>query len=423
MFAASWIGAGFYASAVGQVPAVEPACEFASDMSIAVLLRPRGRPSAADRGIAAGVVWTWSRTRQELIVWAAAFLLSLGQWRHAAFFFGNCAPSCDMSDVIRAVQAEQGVLQGYPHWRYFQSRLLGPLAEKGLNVLFGVNFLVAHMIVAVVVLTACGAVMFYAGRAVGGRQAGWSALLAFESLFALLMARPWLYIWDYFLLLLTAVFMVLVIRRAPWWAFVILMGVAFFNHEAALFIGVWMVAQALADAWAERRLPDWGLLVGGIIGNLNGILLIEYLRATLLNREIGWDLFQDAREAPSSWLDAYFHLQLSANLHDIHRWLSEPGFDLMALILVPLIVTLFLAVWLVLRHGARGFGLAVYALAQVAALLLFGLRQETRDLLELVPFLCLAGMMATRSEWGAAATVEPTGIALSPKPRQSRRHA
>jgi len=389
-------------------------------MSLAVLLRPRERHSAADRRAAVGLGWIWSQTRQELIVWAAAFVLSLAQWRHTAFFFGNCSPNCDMADVIRAVQAEQGVLQGYPHWRYFQSRLLGPLAEQALNFLFGMNFLAAHMIVAVVVFAACGAVMFYAGRAVGGRQSGWSALLAFNALFALLMSRPWLYIWDYFLLLLTAVFMLLVIRRAPWWAFVILMGVAFFNHEAALFIGVWMVAQALGDAWAERRLPDWGLLIGGVIGNLNGILLIEYLRTVLLKREIGWELFKDAREAPSSWLDAYFHLQLSANFHDIHRWLSEPGFDLMALILLPLVLSLIFALWLVVRHGAKAFGLAVYALAQVTALVLFGLRQETRDLLELVPFLCLAGMMAASSEWGAAA--EPAGVALSLKPRQSRRH-
>ena len=185
---------------------------------------------------------------QELTVWVAAFVLSLAQWRHVAYFFGNCSPNCDMSDVIRAVQAERGVLEGYPHWRYFQSRLLGPLAEKSLNLLFGFNFLVAHMIVAVVVLTLCGVVMFYAGRAIGGRQSGWSALFAFETLFLLMMARPWLYIWDYFLLLLTATFMLLVIRRAPWWAFVLLMSVAFLNHEAALFIGVWMAAQALADS-------------------------------------------------------------------------------------------------------------------------------------------------------------------------------
>ncbi len=118
----------------------------------------------------------------DLVMWSTAFALSLGQWRHTAYFFGNCDASamCDMSDVARALQAELGVLAGYPHWRYFQSRLLGPWAENVLHLLFGFNFLAAHMVVAIVVSTLCGAVMFYAGRAIGGRQSGWSALFAFQ---------------------------------------------------------------------------------------------------------------------------------------------------------------------------------------------------------------------------------------------------
>jgi hypothetical protein len=342
-------------------------------------------------------------------VWAAAFFLSFAQWRHTAFFFGNCSQRCDMSDVIRAVEAENGVLQGYPHWRYFQSRLLGPLAEKAVNLLFGVNLIVAHVIVAVIVLTACGAVMFYAGRAIGGRRSGWSALLAFQLLFALMMSRPWLYIWDYFLLLLSAIFMLLVIRRAPWWCFLALLSVATFNHEAALFIGVWMVVQALADAWAERRDPDWSLLSAGVLGNMASIIVIEYLRNTLLKQEIGWQLFKDAQQIPKSGLDAYFHLQLIENWQDIHQWVTAPGFDMMFLILVPLVLTLILAGCVVARHGAKAAGLAAYAVAQVVALLLFGMRQETRDLLELLPFLCLGGMLAACSEWPAAWQSEKAG--------------
>ena len=71
------------------------------------------------------------------------------------------------------------------------------------------------------------------------------------------------------------------------------------------------------------------------------------------------------------------------------------------LIPLTLVLTLALAVMLVQRHGAKAAGLAVYALAQVVALLLFGLRAETRDLLELVPFLCLGGMLAAKSNWDA----------------------
>lgn len=126
-----------------------------------------------------------------------------------------------------------------------------------MNLVFGFNYLTTHMIVAVAALTACGVVMFYAGRAINGWQGGWSVLLAFQTLFLLMMSRPWLYIWDYFILLLGAIFLLLVIRRAPWSAFLLLMSWAFFNHESAVFIGVWMVAKAPIDAWVERRRPDW----------------------------------------------------------------------------------------------------------------------------------------------------------------------
>ncbi len=348
-------------------------------------------------------VW-YARTRlPDLVVWAAAFALSLAQWRHTAYFFGNCnaAAVCDMSDVARAVQAEVGVLEGYPHWRYFQSRVLGPWAEEILHLLFGFNYLVAHMIVAIIVLTLCGAAMFYAGRAIGGHQSGWSALFAFQTLFALMMARPWLYIWDYFILLVGAVFMLLVIRRAPWWAFLLLMSAAFFNHESALFIGVWMVAKALTDAWHERRRPDWRPLGGGILGSLGGIVLIEFFRRSLLKKEVGWEMFADAGKGPSSGFDAYFHVQITANLHDIYHWVTQPNYDLLFLIPVPLVVMLALAFILVARQGVKAAAFAVYAVAQVAALLAFGMRSETRNLLQLVPFLCLGGMLAAKSDWDA----------------------
>jgi len=271
-------------------------------------------------------LWARLRTMQDdIIVWAAAFVLSLAQWRHVVYFFGNN----DMSDLVRAVQAERGVVIGYPHWRVFQSRLIGPGMEKLLNLLFGFNFLIAHMIVAIIILTLCGVVMFYAGRAIGGRQSGWSAMLAFQTLFALLMSRPWLYIWDYFVLLVAATFLLLVIRRAPWWAFLLLMLWAFFNHETALYIGVWMVTQALADAWAERRRPDWGMLGGGVLGSLGGVLLMEYTRTALLKREIGWEIFSDVGKGPTSPLDDYFHAQLSANFQDMYQWVTHPNYDLL----------------------------------------------------------------------------------------------
>jgi hypothetical protein len=359
----------------------------------------------------------------ELTVCATATVFSLAQWRHTAYFFGNCNASeaCDMSDVVRAVQAEHGILEGYPHWRVFQSRLLGPWSEEALNVLFGSNYVLAHAIVAVVVLAIAGVVMFHAGRAIGGRQSGWSALLAFQALFTLLMSRPWLYVWDYFVLLFGAVFLLLVICRAPWWSFLFLMAAAFLNHESALFIGVWMVTKALTDAWAQRARPDGQMLAGGILGSLCGILLIENLRTNLLKREIGWELFKDAGKGPTSPFDAYFHAQLAANFDNLIQWVTNSGFDLMLLVPLPLVMAAAFAVLLVVRHGLKGAPLAAYALSQIAALLLFGVLSETRIFLQMAPFLCLGGMLIAKPEWDASSAVTPVLAANGPSGDRANR--
>jgi hypothetical protein len=332
-----------------------------------------------------------ARTRmpRDLTMWAVTFGLSLAQWHHVAFFFGH--------DFWLDIRGEQGVIDGYPYWRFFQSRVLGPWLEESL-VPLGFNLSIAHAIVAIVTLAVGGAVMFYAGRAIGGRQAGWSALLAFHVLFTLTLATPWLYIWDYFVLLAGAVFLLLVIRDAPWWSFLLLMSVAFLNHESALFIGVWMVAKALVDAWAQNRRPDWRMLGGGVLGSLGGILMLEFLRRSLLNQEIGWEFFKDAGSPPAGGIDSYFHLQLSTNLGDIYHWITQLNGDLMFVRVLPLVVALALAVMLVVRHGLKAAPLAIYAVTQVVALLLLALTAEMRTALQLVPFLCLGGMLAAKPD-------------------------
>jgi hypothetical protein len=322
-----------------------------------------------------------------LAIWAASFALSLAQLRHVVLFFGN--------DLQLNIQAEQGVLDGYPHWRLVQARVLGPWLEQCLSVLFGFEFKLSHAILALSVLVLSGVVMFQAGRAIGGRQQGWSALLAFHVLFTLTMARPWLYIWDYFVLLTAAVFMLLMVRRAPWWSFLSLMSVAFLNHEGALFIGVWMVANGFAAAWVNRC-PDWGMLGGGVLGSLGGILLTEYLRSTLLKGEIGWKLV--GMEPPSNPQPYYFFLRLPETLNSIFQFMMHPRCSLLFAISL-LLWAIALAILLLARHGVRAAPLAVYASAQVTALLLFAVITETRALLELVPFLCLGGMLAAKPDW------------------------
>ncbi len=327
---------------------------------------------------------------ERLQVWAIALVFSLAQCRHVLFFFGP--------DFMRAVDAEKGVLDGLPHWRYYQSRVLGPVTEYVLT-LFGYSLPLAHVIVAVATLFLTGVIMYKAGRALRDSRTGWTAFFALHALFAMMMSRPWLYIWDYFILLFGTIFLFLVIARAPWWSFLLLMEASFLNHETSFFIGVYMIAKAVLDAKHTRQRPNMKWLGGGVFGVAFGLALIELLRNTLLKREIGWEIFSDVKRGPVEGLDSYFHIQLFANFEYISDWLSNPDPLMMFLIPLTLVVMLGIAISIARRHRWEGYPLAIYALTLFLIMLLLGMGAETRSMLNLVPFLCLGTLIAATPEW------------------------
>ncbi|TWB77234.1 hypothetical protein FBZ87_10348 [Nitrospirillum amazonense] len=328
-----------------------------------------------------------------LLVTGTAFILAVAQWRHIVHFFDQY--------LLQNLQAEVGVLQGYPHWRFFQSRVLAPFLEH-LIELTGVNLTSAHAVVAVFGLTGAGLALFYAAQAaagqgaasqrVDGRQKAWTALLAMHVLFMALMSKPWLYIWDFVLLLTTAVFYLLVLTRAPWWAFLALLGVACFNHESAVFIGGYMMAKAVIDAWVEKRRPDWRWLASGLLGSVAAFAIIEFLRKMLLKEEVGYKIFRDIQKSSSTTFDAYFHIQVGENFGQFYDWITDPSLSLDLLIPVYLATVLGLTAVMVKRHGVRALSLAAFVLVQVLAVLALGLTNETRTLLHLIPFVALAGI-------------------------------
>ena len=156
----------------------------------------------------------------------------------------------------------------------------------------------------------------------------------------------------------------------------LLMSVAFFNHDSALFIGR-RLAQVAANPMAT--IHTWGMVGGGVLGSLGGILLIEYLRRSLLKGEVGRKLL--GMKPPTDPQPYYFFLHLRENLTDIFQWMMHPRSDLLFVIPLLLVFALALAVILVVRHGIKAAPLAIYAVTVVAALLLFAVIKETRALL------------------------------------------
>ncbi|MDE1146427.1 MAG: hypothetical protein PW843_07355 [Azospirillaceae bacterium] len=331
------------------------------------------------------------RRMETLLPWGAALLLCLAQWRHMLFYFSG-------TGVARWVDAANGVLIGLPHWRVYQSRLLGPALVK-LVSFTGLSFFNAYFLVTIVLLTCCSVLAFETGRKLGGtRTGGWAAMLTLHALFLLTQAPPWLYIWDFLILLTGFALLRLMIAGAPWWAYLILMAIAFLNHESGFFIGVWMGVQGLADNLANHRLDwrrwRWGLMAAGGLGGIAGLEITEVIRSALLVREIGPEIFQD-----TSNTGAQIHLKLFQNLSLLGQWFTSFDYSFQVLVPLMLLACAGIAVALVVRHGYRAAGLAAYVLVQVVALVIAAELRETRVLLQLVPFLCLGGRMLTQHIW------------------------
>jgi hypothetical protein len=332
--------------------------------------------------------------------WVIAVLLALGQLRHQILFFN--------ANIGRSVQAAEGVLEGLPHWRVFQSRLLGPELVGLLSSAGGLSFLNAHLVVSTVAMVLSGVLAFRVAGWLGGRAAGWGGLLSLHVLFALLMTAPWLYIWDYFVLLLGLLFLHLVVHRAPWWALLAVMALCFLNHESAQFCAVWMVAQGLADNWrlhrADWRRWRWEMSVSGLLGGLGGLAVTELLRSALLIREVGPEIFNDVAMAT---IGPHVHIKLSENIGEIVTWFTVPDYGLSFLIPLLPLTALVAAGVLLHRHGLAALGLFAYVLAQVVALALFTVLPETRVLLQLVPFLVVAPALLSNGRWAEAREPAP----------------
>jgi hypothetical protein len=163
-------------------------------------------------------------------LWAAvALLCAMAQFRLIMMVQGR-----HYGDSIKATQ---GVIDGMPHWRAFQSRLLGPWLVDGLHRLLG-DLVTAHVSYEIGMSTLAGWLMLRLMNRLHGPQAAWGAFLVLQLLFAFLLHPLWLYAWDNASIVLFVLFTYFVMTDKTRRWFVALFAVAIFNRESALYIAL-----------------------------------------------------------------------------------------------------------------------------------------------------------------------------------------
>jgi hypothetical protein len=312
------------------------------------------------------------RRRGELVCGVLASLFALLQLRLILALFGD---SYDFS-----VEASRGVLDGRPHWRVFQNRVLGPLVVAGLERLTR-DPRQAYMLFTVVALTVAGGLAWRLGARLG--RSPLAALCLFEVLFAGLLTRPWLYAWDFVGLVIFFVFVEAVLAARPWPWFVALFAVAIFNRESAEFIALWMVLDPVARHARGARF-DRAMALAGLACFAVGIGVVEALRRALLVEEVGPRLFPEA----AAQRGPEVHYRLAENLAALR---AAPNFENLVVVYFLALLVL-LVVRLAFHDPPRLVGLALVHLGLLAALVLFGSIFETRIYLEFVP-VAVAGVL------------------------------
>lgn len=309
---------------------------------------------------------------------ALSAILALGQFRLILLMLDT--------DFARSMEAAQGVVAGTPHWRVFQSRVLAPYAIQAMGGMLG-SYGAAYKAFCLGALVAAGFLAWTLGRRVGGtlRSAG-LALLVFHVGFAFLLSRPWLYAWDFVGAILFLLFIHAVVAQKGWPWFTALCAVAAFNRESAYFIALWMlldpvVRQLLASRDATVRAPlNRGMMAAGAACLVGSAVVVEWLRRALLVREVGPELF--ARVPGQT--GGYAHFQLRDNLAVIRE---QFGYQSPLLLFVCIIGALSIA--LARRDPRRYAALGVVHLVVLGSLLVFGVVQESRIYIELLPMLVL----------------------------------
>ncbi|MBV8756856.1 MAG: hypothetical protein JO257_06270 [Deltaproteobacteria bacterium] len=283
-----------------------------------------------------------------------------------------------LGDVYpESVKASFGVVLGQPHWRIYQSRVLGPYLVDSLRHVLP-SPVSAFTFVGIVALFVAGLLACRLGNRLAGEQGAWRALLLMHGVFACLLTRPWLYIWDYLDLVVFLAFVVFVVEKRPTWWFAALCLVGMLNHEIAMFIGLWLVIDGvLRRAWVRAGV--------GVACVAAGLALIDMLRSALLIEETGPKIFVDAPKA----LGSSFYFTLPHNLWEAGLIVRHWDYRVLFLVIVFVFVLPVIA-WWVAQRNAEWRSLALMNVAMLGSLLLFGILIETRIYIVMIPMLVLA---------------------------------
>jgi hypothetical protein len=272
-------------------------------------------------------------------------------------------------------QRSLAFLQGYPDWKTFQNRMLGPYLVWAASKVTGLTFAQCHLFFVLGFLYLSNLLSFrLLGRVIQNIHAVYAlTLLNAAALVAVNHGEH--YDFDLIDFNTMFVFAYAVFFEMPLWGLALLFGVELLNRESAEFIALWMVLDGLISIGRKHERSDWIKVITGAVLLVAGAAWTQFIRDRLFKGDRGEEHIQRVLGQ---------HIQVLQNLHDI--LLPSVTADTLMILLVILYVRFARCAFVSLTLTIKvGFLLAAF----VSSLFLFAVISEIRVWFEIVPFMVL----------------------------------
>ena len=213
------------------------------------------------------------------------------------------------------IEAALGVIQGTPHWKVYQSRLLGPYFFELVNNILGLGHSYAFLLTLFLQSFFMFLTVILTYKSISGSWLTSYGIAILSSFFvALLLQGKWLYLWDFFDFIFISLVIWSYYKEKSLLIIFSIITLAIFNRELSLIVLIWL---ALISGYkiifkAENNISRYKkIFFVSIILLIAGYSVINYLREFLLIKELGPELFVDSGKNLSS---SSFHFKFFNNL-------------------------------------------------------------------------------------------------------------
>tara|TARA_B100000212_G_C27322165_1_gene510651 strand:- start:125 stop:1150 length:1026 start_codon:yes stop_codon:yes gene_type:complete len=319
-------------------------------------------------------------------IWFSVLFASL-QFRVVSFVLNK--------NLIFNLEAAEGVINGTPHWRVYQSRILGPLLFEGFKFFIDDRFF-AYSVTLIILLIISSLIVWHIGIQRGGLNFAFGLLFILHGLFTYSLSYDWLYIWDFISLIIFLLFIEGVISKKPTWWFMSIWSVGILNHENAVFICTYLIADSIIKWIFQPKINDlkkrnlnYRKLILGFVCALLSVSIVEFLRDKFLIEAIAPKLFG------INWLENKWPFQLFNNLNVLKLSFSSlnntPHHSIP--ILAYLLSVVLIAVLIFIKNPNKYGGFSLNYLFFISCLFIFGILYESRIYINLIPLCIFAAVV------------------------------